>query len=329
MSSLIDVHSHVVPLGVFPEEPRAPGVPWVRRVGDIAEVSLGPGTARRRVPSTSWDLEERLAWMDANGVDLQVLSPMPMLMAYSAAPSQAAELAMSVNAWIAEAVATEPTRFRGFGTVPLQELDLALGMLDGFAGAGLHGLQLGTNVAGLPVTDGSLQALWGAVELLDLPVLLHPVSPLAARWFPPGELTSHAAFPLEVGAAATALITSGTLVRHAGLRICATHGGGSMWSSLGRLAHFHDQRESVRSALPESPMETAGKLFVDCLTFSPPAVAAHCATVGAQTMMIGTDAPFIDDRPGWTVDEAGLSPADVRAIRYETAQTFLGLEPVT
>ena len=76
-------------------------------------------------------------------------------------------------------------------------------------------------------------------------------------------------------------------------------------------------------------MEAAGKLFVDCLTFSPSAVAAHCAAVGAQTMMIGTDAPFITDQPGWTVDEAGLSPADVRAIRYETAQTFLGLEPMT
>ena len=51
------------------------------------------------------------------------------------------------------------------------------------------------------------------------------------------------------------------------------------------------------------------------------------AMLGAGTMVVGTDAPFIADRPGWTVDEAGLSPADTYAIRVGTAQTFLGMEP--
>ena len=326
MSDLIDVHSHVVPIGVFPEDHRDPGVPWVRRTGEGAEVSLGAGPARRRVPSTSWDLDERLTWMDDNGVDLQVLSPMPMLMAYGAAPSLAEEVARSVNAWIADAVARHPTRFRGFGTIPLQDLDRALNVLDGIAGSGLHGVQLGTNVAGLPITDAALNEMWAAIERADLPVLLHPVTPLAARWVPKGELTSHAAFPLEVGAAATALITSGTLARHSSLRVCATHGGGSYRSSLNRLTHFQGQRESVRAVLPEPPMQTAKRLYVDCLTFSPRAVREHCAVVGAQTMVIGTDAPFIADRPGWTVEAAGLSPADAQAIRHETAETFLGLE---
>lgn len=326
VSDLIDVHSHVVPLGVFPRAHRDDGVPWVRRVADIAEVSLGPGAARRRVPATSWDLDKRLVWMNANGIDVQVLSPMPMLMSYGAAPREAVQMAGSVNSWIAEAVATHPTRFKGFGTVPLQDLENALAMLHGFAGTGLHGVQLGTNVAGTPITDESFHALWETVADLNIPVLLHPVSPLAARWFPPGELTSHSAFPLEVGAAATALITSGTLVRHPGLRVCATHGGGSVWTSLNRLDHFYRKRESVRNSLAEPPMRTASRLFVDCLTFSARAVAAHCDSVGAQTMMIGTDAPFVHDRPGWTVEEAGISSAEERAIRHETAETFLALE---
>ena len=176
-------------------------------------------------------------------------------------------------------------------------------------------------------TDPALDDMWGAIDRADLPVLLHPVSPLSAQWFPSGELTSHAAFPLEIGAAATSLITSGTLARHRSLRVCATHGGGALWTSLNRLAHFHHTRDSVRASLNEPPMQTARRMFVDCLTFSPRAVREHCMTLGAGTMVVGTDAPFISDRPGWTVDEAGLSPADTYAIRVGTAQTFLGMEP--
>src|SRR5271169_2486174 len=75
-------------------------------------------------------IEARLKDMDRMGVDMQAISPAPNQTYYWTEPALGADLARMVNDRLAEIVATWPDRFVALGTVPLQNVDLALAELE-------------------------------------------------------------------------------------------------------------------------------------------------------------------------------------------------------
>jgi predicted TIM-barrel fold metal-dependent hydrolase len=88
------------------EHYRAPG---------IRELLPGPGG---RFPRELYEIgSERLADMDAAGIDLQVLShTVPATERF--APDQAVPLARATNDYLAAAIAVHPGRFAAFATPP-------------------------------------------------------------------------------------------------------------------------------------------------------------------------------------------------------------------
>ena len=82
-SPLIDVHTHVVPHGLpFGHDERFAA--FVDK-GDTADVLVG-GALFRTVPREAWDVEARVAAMDADGIAMQAISVMPELFSYWAEP---------------------------------------------------------------------------------------------------------------------------------------------------------------------------------------------------------------------------------------------------
>src|SRR5215510_4056855 len=75
------------------------------------------------------DIAVRLKDMDRMGIDIQAVSPAPNQTYYWTDPGMGAELARAVNNRLAEIVATWPDRFVALGTVPLQNVDLAVAEL--------------------------------------------------------------------------------------------------------------------------------------------------------------------------------------------------------
>jgi len=78
-----------------------------------------------RAPKLS-NIEVRLKDMDRQGIDIQAISPAPQQTYYWTEPKMGAELARQVNERLAEIVAKWPERFVGLGTVPLQNVDMAV-----------------------------------------------------------------------------------------------------------------------------------------------------------------------------------------------------------
>ena len=86
------------------------------------------------------------------------------------------------------------------------------------------------------------------------------------------------------------------------LRVCASHGAGSLGLLLPRLDRMWSMDPSFRERLPE-PSAYARRIFVDLLVFSPDALAFVLAMVGDDQVVVGSDYPFMPDRPGAVLDE--------------------------
>jgi len=85
--------------------------------------------------------------MDATGITKQVLSTIPVLFNYWAKAEHGLETSRFFNDHIAEVASRYPGRFIGIGTVPLQDVDMAIREMERCVHE-LHmpGIEIGSNV---------------------------------------------------------------------------------------------------------------------------------------------------------------------------------------
>jgi aminocarboxymuconate-semialdehyde decarboxylase len=321
---VIDVHTHVVPPGL--PFGSFPGDLWPRVEvdGDRAEVYTG-AVHFRTVTSAAWDLERRAEEMAPHGVERQVLSPMPELFCYWADPASAAAYTREMNAWLAQQVVIGGGRFDGFGIVPLQDPEGAASMLAEVAEAGLRGVQIGSNVAGVPLHDARYAPFFAEAERLGLAVFVHAFHPHGFDTITGGPAASGVTFPNEIGFAAAGLVAEGVLHRHPDLRVCMSHGAGSLGLSLPRMDRMWDFDPGFRERLPVRPSDLARTLFVDLLVFAPYALEFVLQVLGRERVVVGSDYPFMPDAPGAILEQmTGLTRADLERIGRGNAQTLLG-----
>jgi predicted TIM-barrel fold metal-dependent hydrolase len=117
---VVDVHAHLFPSGL-PDLAASTGDdrwPVLDRAGDEARV-LVRGTAVRRAGRVLWDVPARVAALDAAGVDLQVVSPVPVALVPWAPAGPAAAWCAALNDGLAAAVAGSGGRLAGLGALPL------------------------------------------------------------------------------------------------------------------------------------------------------------------------------------------------------------------
>jgi aminocarboxymuconate-semialdehyde decarboxylase len=320
---MIDVHAHVVPDGLPFGCAGDDRWPRLARSGEDADVLIA-GRVFRHIRSVCWDAGPRLAEMDTHGVTLQVVSPMPELLSYWAAPGPAWRFCAAVNEWVAEFASRHPGRFRGLGIVPLQDPARAAAMLADVAALGLTGVEIGSNINGRYLSAPRFREFFAEAARLDLLVFVHTFHPPAQGQFPPGPVSVAASFPAEITTALVALIASGVLADCPGLRVLASHGGGGAVAALGRLEHAWRHDPAVRETLPQPPSESLRHVYFDTLTFDPRALSYLIDAVGHAQVLVGSDYPFIRMPAGWTLAElADLAPQARQAIRSGNALAML------
>ena len=284
-------------------------------------------------PLLMGDTTERIAAMDAQGLDVAALSINPYW--YHAECDAAAEIIRIQNEALVEICAATPERFVAFATAALQFPDLAVEQLEHAKSLGFRGVGVGGSVEGQDLADPKFHPFWEKCEALDLLVFLHPqgTSELepSGRLAGSGLLTNTIGNPLETTIALSHLIFEGTLDRFPGLKICAAHGGGYLPSYANRSDAVCRTFPNRVGALPKKPPTSYlrdGQLFFDTIVFTPEALRHLIAETGVGQIMIGTDYPF-----PWTSTEVDLvlstpdlTDDDRIAILGGTAARLLGLD---
>ncbi|NUR66351.1 MAG: amidohydrolase [Streptomyces sp.] len=325
----IDVHAHLV----LPEiEEAAAGHPGpglaearaldARRNGPAALAVNGPMVGAR-IPRLT-DAAVRLAAMDAQGVDIQLVSPSPSHYHYWAGAELAATIGRLANTGTADHCAKAPERLYGLGLVPLQHPDLAVELLDHALELGLRGVEISSHAPGRELSDPAYAPFWSRAEQTGALVLLHPFGCTLDERLDQWYLSNTVGQPTENATALSHLIFSGVLDRHPGLRLIAAHGGGYLPTHIGRSDHAWRVRPDARGCARE-PSSYLRRLYFDSLVHDPAVLRALVAAAGADRVLLGSDFPFDmgTDDPLGALRAAGLSDADFEAVRGKNAADLL------
>ena len=326
----VDIHTHVVPAN-FPASLHGPaGWPSMQPADACHRNIVIDGKVYRTLSDKCWEMPHRITDMDAMGVALQVISPMPELFSYWLPAPVANELLRYINDQIAEFVAASAGRMVGMAAVPLQDMDLAIAELTRTqTELGFVGVEIGSNVNGDPIGSPAFDPFFAAAERLGAAVFVHAVRPTGMdRLVGPAPLQQVLAYPTDVGLAAASFITANTLQRFPRLRIAFSHGGGTLASLLPRLAEGARVFPALRDSLQEDVYKQARRFFYDALVYDTPTLRHLLGMFGDTQILIGTDYPFNfhDLTPVERILEA-TDDADSRTrLLHANARRFLNLE---
>lgn len=326
---VVDLHNHFFP-EAWPDFGLRHAGSWptiAHRSDGVASVLFG-GKPFRDIDRRCWDADARLADMDRDGVDRQVISATPVLFAYGRDAGAAQDFAQVMNDAALAICARGRGRIAALAQVPLQDTPRACRELERALAAGHVGVQIGSHVGERELDDDGIVEFLQHAASLDCPVLVHPWDMLAPERTKRFMMAWTVGMPAETQAAIVAMILGGAFDRlPRSLRICFAHGGGSFAFLLGRLENAWRNRDVVRGRSTNPPSAYLDRFFVDSAVFDPRALALLVETMGESRVLLGSDYPFPlgETRVGALVREAPtLAAATRERILAVNAAAFLG-----
>lgn len=294
---IYDVHAHCIPRSF---------VDWLERRGEevgAALVATERGRAVRfqgRVQTNELrddlgDLDRRTSELDRMGIDVQVLSGWIDLTGYELPAAVAIEYSNAHNETLAAEAARAPDRYRALGTVPLQDPDSAVAVLErAVTELDMRGVEIATTVDGrYPTSWEGLDDFWSAAVDLGAFVLLHPMRPLQGVDLDDFFMENMVGRPAESTISLAGLIFTGVLERFPGLRLCVVHGGGFAPFQIGRLDQGYRRKPAlVGRNISKAPSEYLKQVYVDTVVHDPAVLRYLVGYMGADRVMLGTDYPF-------------------------------------
>lgn len=328
----IDVHTHYVPQGwpdLAAETASKDSWPWLRLDSEREAMLMVGSSEFRPISANAWDAETRLADMDADGVDIQVVSPTPLFFSYAAKASEAIKVSRIFNDLALEIVSPAPKRLLPFAQVPLQDPDAACAEADRCMANGHLGVEIGNHVGDHDLDHEGIVTFFQHCAANNIPVFVHPwdmpSSPRLERWM----ARWLSGMPAETHLSIIAMVLGGVFDRVPdSLKICFAHGGGSFAFWLGRMENAWHRRPDLIATSELPPSQYTDRFSVDSVVFEPAALRLLVDTLGASQVMLGSDYPYpLGERPvGNVIHRSDFLDLGARsALLGGNAARFLGL----
>jgi aminocarboxymuconate-semialdehyde decarboxylase len=322
---VIDFHAHLMLPEIYAIT--GPHSMFVKSNTDPAMSEAARRGVREReaiLVSRMSDVTERIAHMDAMGVDMQVLSSsLVQLSTYWAEPQESLRMERLLNDRMAAVVAANPKRLIGLGGVPLAAPALAVAELKRCMGElDLAGVGISTTAREMELGDAALRPFWEKAEELGAVVYIHPAGN-AGRRFEKWYLWNSIGQAFEEAMAIASLMYEGILDAFPRLKICISHGGGYMPYYMGRIARNYVEKPATRVNMKKSPAEYLRMLYFDSCVYESEVLEALVKRVGADQVVLGSDYPVGEPKPVEFVESCALTADEKeRIIGANAAQLF-------
>jgi 2,3-dihydroxybenzoate decarboxylase len=280
---------------------------------------------------------ERVADMDASGIDMQVLSlTSPGVQVFDAATANA--LARDANDELAAAIARHPTRFVGLAAAAPQDPRAAAQEIErGVRKLGLRGVIINSHTRGERLDDPKFWDIFAAAEALDVPVYLHPNAPprdMIAPYLEAGLDGAVFGFQAETGLHMLRIIVAGVFDRFPKLKMIIGHCGEALPFWMYRIDYMHRaqiaaKRYPMLKELKRAPSEyLRDNVYVtnSGVAWAPAIMFCH-QVMGADHTLYAMDYPYQYLPSEVTVsDELPMSAADKKKYFQTNAEKLFRIE---
>ena len=324
----IDIHTHIMPSSMPNWTQKFGYGEFIHLEHRNCEACMMKGDKLFRVVEENCFKEEaRIKDMDETEVSMQVLSTIPVLFNYWAKPADALDTSRFFNDHIAETVSRQPERFMGIGTVPLQDVDVAIREMERCVmQLNMPGLEIGSNVNGKNLSEKEFFTFYEEAEKLDCALFIHPWEMMGEKDMSKYWLPWLVGMPAETSRAICSMIFGGVFSTFPKLRVAFAHGGGSFPFTIGRIEHGFEVRPDLVAIDNDiNPRDYIGKFWVDSLVHDKNAFEYLVDTMGEDKICLGSDYPFPlgEQHPGKLMEKIKLSKKALKKMLYKNALEWL------
>jgi aminocarboxymuconate-semialdehyde decarboxylase len=311
----IDCHAHLVPpdllAAIRNDKARFPNLRLTEDGGGLA-LSFAGGKPTRPVSKPLSDIPGRVAWMQKQGIDKQVVGGWVDMFGYELPGAEGEAWAILTNEALLAAAKAEP-RFVPLATVPLGDGARAAGVLKLAMAAGFPGAMIGTlpRGAGSTLDAADLDPFWAAADATGAVIHIHPSFDAGDVRVNDFGLANGLGRITDAAVAVARLICAGHLTKYKNAKFFAPMGAAALPFVLGRLKRNHVITPGIGD-----PAEGLARLCTDTILHDVRVLKFVIEMIGTERLMMGSDMPFPigDTEPMGIVAQAGLTEAQTKSI---------------
>jgi aminocarboxymuconate-semialdehyde decarboxylase len=281
-SQIVDVHVHLTPHRF--SRVALTGRKWYGMTSDDGELDN---------PKNLWTTEHRIDEMNRIGLDTQLVSPTDVFYQYDKDPEVTAQIAVECNEEISELTKDYPSRFKGLGTLPMQDIELTLlEMKHCIKTLGLDGFMIDDHVNGVTYDDAYFEPFWEKVEQYNAFILIHQYGPTVTvsrtrKYFLHNTVGNLVDRTLTYGC----LVGGGVMDSYPELKICLGHAGGYVPFAVDRMDKGWEMFPKYRGKALNPPSSYLNKFYYDTATFTDRNLRFLIDSVGSDRVILGSDWP--------------------------------------